>query len=194
MKKQDPKVDRFAGSDAGGVALRRATLADADTVADVFRASFQHAYPDWPPVHTDAEVRGWIAAHLIPEVETWVAMEPDGAIVGFMALDGADLDQLYVRPDRLGRGLGSRFVEMAKQRRPDGLALYTFQVNKRARQFYERHGFVVERFGNGDSNEERQPDVRYAWRPPGAGTERPRTASPGAQRRATVHSSITDSS
>lgn len=29
------------------------------------------------------------------------------------------------------------------------------------------HGFVVERFGDGD--EERQPDVRYTWRPAGAG-------------------------
>jgi GNAT superfamily N-acetyltransferase len=129
----------------------------------VFLASFRHAYPEWPPVHTEDEVRGWIAGHLIPEIETWVALEPDASIVGVMAPDG-DLQQLYVRPDRLRRGFGSRLIEMAKRRRPDGLALYTFQVKENARRFYERHGFIIERFGNGDSNEEHQPDVRYTWR------------------------------
>jgi GNAT superfamily N-acetyltransferase len=155
LNKKDPN---------GGMAFRRATSADADSVADLYLASFRHAYPDWPPVHTEDEVRGWIAGHLIPEAETWVAVEPDGSIVGLMALDGEDVDQLYLRPDRLGRGIGSRLIELAKRRRPQGLALYTFQVNLGARRFYERHGFVVERFGNGDGNEEHQPDVRYAWR------------------------------
>jgi GNAT superfamily N-acetyltransferase len=179
LNKYDPNVDRFAASDGSGAALRRATSADADSVADVYLASFRHAYPDWPPVHTEDEVRGWIAGHLIPEVETWVAVEPDGSIVGLMALDGEDVDQLYVRPDRLGRGIGSRLIELAKQRRPQGLALFTFQVNLGARRFYERHGFVVERFGNGDSNEEHQPDVRYAWRAAAAGGST--SAGPGCR-------------
>ena len=42
---------------------------------------------------------------------------------------------------------------------------YTFQVNTRARAFYERHGFRVLYLGSGESNEEHQPDVRYAWTP-----------------------------
>ncbi len=47
----------------------------------------------------------------------------------------------------------------------DGLELWTFQVNARARRFYERHGFVEVDRTDGGHNEERQPDVRYAWRP-----------------------------
>ena len=57
------------------------------------------------------------------------------------------------------------FVELAKQRRPEGLGLYTFQVNNRARAFYERRGFTIERFGEGEGNEEHQPDMRYVWKP-----------------------------
>lgn len=76
-----------------------------------------------------------------------------------------DLDQLYVAPDRLGRGIGRRLLEHARERSPSGLTLYTFQVNARARAFYERNGFVADWFGDGSANEERQPDVRYAWRP-----------------------------
>ena len=60
-----------------------------------------------------------------------------------MALGPDMLDHLYVRPGRTGMGLGSRFVRLAKTRCPDGLDLYTFQVNERARRFYERNGFVV---------------------------------------------------
>jgi hypothetical protein len=56
-------------------------------------------------------------------------------------------------------------MELAKQRRPAGLDLYTFQVNGGARRFYERHGFVGIALGDGSGNDEGQPDVRYAWRP-----------------------------
>ena len=145
--------------------IRLASPADADGVADVWLASFKATFP-FPPAYPDDDVRRWIRDEIVTRDETWVAVEPDGAIVGFMSLREDDLDHLYVRPDRFDRGIGSRFVELAKQRRPAGLGLYTFQVNDRARAFYERRGFRVERLGNGESNEERQPDVRYAWRPP----------------------------
>jgi ribosomal protein S18 acetylase RimI-like enzyme len=82
-----------------------------------------------------------------------------------MALDGDEIDQLYLRPGRTGEGLGSRLVELAKERWPDGLSLYTFQANTGARRFYERHGFVVVDLNDGARNKEHQPEVRYAWRP-----------------------------
>jgi ribosomal protein S18 acetylase RimI-like enzyme len=49
--------------------------------------------------------------------------------------------------------------------RPHGLWLWTFQTNTGARRFYERHGFVAVDETDGSANEERAPDVRYAWRP-----------------------------
>ena len=39
--------------------------------------------------------------------------------------------------------------------------LHTFTRNEGARRFYKRHGFVAVAFGEGSSNEEREPDVRY---------------------------------
>jgi GNAT superfamily N-acetyltransferase len=118
--------------------------------------------------HTDDEVRDWIRDVVIPARETWAAVVAGKSVVGMMVLDGAELDQLYVAPGWTGRGIGSRFLDLAKRLRPGGLALYTFQVNQEARRFYERHGFVLIDESHGSGNEERQPDVRYAW--PGAGT------------------------
>jgi ribosomal protein S18 acetylase RimI-like enzyme len=148
---------------APGIAIRVADAADADALADVYLASF-HATYDFSLAHSDDDVRRWIREVLIPAGGTWVAL--DGRrVVAMLTVSEADLDQLYVAPDQLGRGIGRRLVEHAKELSPAGLTLYTFQVNARARAFYERNGFVAEWFGDGSANEEGQPDVRYAWRP-----------------------------
>jgi ribosomal protein S18 acetylase RimI-like enzyme len=147
-----------------GITIRQATAVDAAAVADVYLASFKATY-DFPLAHTDDQVRGWIRDALVPDGGTWVALDTDGNVVGMMDVAAGDLSQLYVRPDRLGEGIGRRLLDIARERSPDGLTLYTFQVNDRARRFYERHGFVAEWFGDGSANEEGQPDVRYVWRP-----------------------------
>ena len=61
----------------------------------------------------------------------------------------------------IGRGLGERFVQIAKERAPSGLQLWMFQVNEPARRFYERHGFVAEQFTDGAGNEVK--DARLKW-------------------------------
>lgn len=146
------------------VALRLATPDDAGAIADVYLASFTATYR-FPLAHTDEQVRRWIAEYLVPNREVWVAVALVGAVVGLMALSADQLDQLYLAPGWTGRGIGSRLVELAKERRPDGLDLFTFQVNANARRFYGRHGFVQTWTGDGSGNDEGQPDVRYAWRP-----------------------------
>ncbi len=150
------------------IVLRTATAEDARAVADVYLASF-HATYDFGLAHTDDEVRAWIRDVIGATTETWVATDGDGgSVLAMMVVGPGELDQLYVAPDRLGRGIGRRLLEQAKRSSPGGLALFTFQVNARARRFYERNGFVATWFGDGAANEEGQPDVRYAWRPRGS--------------------------
>lgn len=157
-------TDRELGADA--LVLRRAEPGDGDGIGDVWLTSWRATF-DFPPAHPDDDVRRWLAQELVPRTETWVAVDPaDGdRIVGLMALSASMLEQLYVAPDWIGRGLGRRFLGLAKERRPEGFELYCFVANANARRFYEHHGFTAVAFGDGSNNQERQPDVRYAWRP-----------------------------
>lgn len=154
------------------ISIRRAEPGDGDGIGDVWLAAWRVTYA-FPPAHPDADVRRWLSEELVPGRETWVAVDATGTVVAMMALSESMIDQLYVTPAWFGRGLGSRLVGLAKERRPDGLDLYTFQANTRAQQFYERRGFVAVTMSDGwsaedrqvSTNEEHQPDVRYAWRP-----------------------------
>lgn len=157
-------------SAAPAVRLRRATASDAAQAADVWLRSFTAALPTVVRPRSDDEVRDYFRDVVVPLRDTWVAEIEDeggegGGIVGVMVLDGDLLSQLYLDPRWRGRGIGDRFVRLAKERGPHGLTLWTFQVNKPAHRFYERHGFVAVEHTDGSGNEEREPDVRYVWRP-----------------------------
>jgi len=146
--------------------LRRGTGADADIAAEIYLRSRHGAVPDIPPlVHPDDEVRQWMH-RVVDEQEAWLAVSDDGTVLRLMVLDGDWVEQLYVDPAWTGCRIGTRFLELAKQRRPGGLQLWTFVSNARAQRFYERHGFTVEERTDGSSNEEKSPDLRYLWRPP----------------------------
>jgi 8-oxo-dGTP pyrophosphatase MutT (NUDIX family)/GNAT superfamily N-acetyltransferase len=153
----------------GDARIRIARHTDAVDCAQVYLRSRAFGLPTVPLVHPDREVRRWMADEVVGRTDMWVA-EVDGTLVGLMVLDNAGrgpgwIEHLYLDPSWVGRGLGDRFVQLAKERSPEGLQLWTFQVNAAARRFYERHGFVAEELTDGAGNEERAPDARYCWKP-----------------------------
>jgi GNAT superfamily N-acetyltransferase len=146
-----------------GIRLRAATADDAAAITRVFLDSRAAALPYLPRVHSDADTLAWITHVVLPGSRVWVAEEPTGELRGFAALDGDELDQLYLRPDALRRGTGSRLLERVKEASRGELNLYTFRRNTAARAFYERHGFVAVAYDDGNRNEEKEPDVLYRW-------------------------------
>jgi 8-oxo-dGTP pyrophosphatase MutT (NUDIX family)/GNAT superfamily N-acetyltransferase len=154
----------------GAAKLRPARHNDAADCASVYLRSRRFALPDVPTVHADSEVRRWMADDVIAHADVTVA-EVDGVVVALMVIDGDArsrtgwIEQLYVDPSWIGRGLGDQFVERAKAASPNGLQLWTFQVNEPAQRFYERHGFVAVERTDGSANEERAPDIRFHWAP-----------------------------
>ncbi|WP_447036744.1 N-acetyltransferase family protein [Streptomyces sp. DSM 118878] len=146
------------------VELRPATGSDGAAVADVYLRSYDAALPTVRRAHADDEVRDFFAYVVVPRGGTWIA-EAAGEPVGMMVIEGDELSQLYLAPEWRGHGIGDRFVALAKERSPEGLSLRTFQVNAPAHRFYVRHGFTEAERTDGSGNEEREPDVRFVWRP-----------------------------
>jgi ribosomal protein S18 acetylase RimI-like enzyme len=148
------------------VIFRPATLSDVTGVADVYLASRNIFLPFAPLAHSDSEVRQWIAGVLIPSGGVTVVAEA-AKLVGMMALshDGQFgwIDQLYLCPSAVGRGIGSQLLARARHELGPLIRLYTFQANTASRGFYERHGFQAIALSDGCDNEEHCPDVLYEF-------------------------------
>ncbi|MEH7430013.1 GNAT family N-acetyltransferase, partial [Priestia megaterium] len=85
----------------------------------------------------------------------------DEQIVGMIAYDADEISQLYVHVDYQGGGIGQRLLERAKTESNGKLILSTFERNKNAQRFYEKHGFSI--IKRGCENEEKLPDITYEW-------------------------------
>ncbi|MFI8158691.1 GNAT family N-acetyltransferase [Streptomyces microflavus] len=149
------------------VRIRPATAQDAEAVTGVFLASRAAAMPYLPRVHSDEDTLAWITHVVLPtSTAVRVAEGAEGELLGFAVLAGDDeLDHLYLRPDALRRGIGSRLLAEVREAAGGPLKLYVFQRNTAARAFYERHGFTAVAFDDGGRNEENEPDVLYHWAP-----------------------------
>lgn len=144
--------------------LRPARAEDAAAVANVLVSSRLAYMPFAPSAHSREDVRGWVGTHLIPDCRTTVAII-DGEIVGVIAVSEsagtAWINQLFLLPGWVGRGIGSQLLLHAHAALPRPIRLYAFQAHSRARRFYERHGYKAMEFTDGQCNEEKCPDVLY---------------------------------
>jgi GNAT superfamily N-acetyltransferase len=155
---------------AAHVLIRAAQPADAARIADIYLASRRTHVAFAPLAHPDDDVRVWITTVLLPAGGVRVAVA-HGHILGFCATSiqapapggGAQawIDHLYLDPDAVGRGIGRALLAAALGDLPRPVRLYTFAQNTGARRFYERHGVVAIKFGDGCGNEEGCPDVLY---------------------------------
>ncbi|WP_374932449.1 GNAT family N-acetyltransferase [Neobacillus driksii] len=86
----------------------------------------------------------------------------DEMVVGMIAYNEGEISQLYIHIDFQGNGIGQTLLARAKEQSAGRLILYTFEVNKKAQRFYEKHGFMI--IGRGYENEEDLPDILYEWK------------------------------
>ena len=137
--------------------------AEADAAMAVQRAALRATLPGLHNPHTPDEDRGWIRG-VFAQCSVWLAVDGDW-VVGVLSREDEWVKQLYVAPGRAGLGIGQRlldaFLDEARTASIPVVRLWTFQRNAGARRFYERNGFVAVGFGDGDGNEENEPDVLY---------------------------------
>lgn len=108
------------------------------------------------------DAREYFLRVVVAEDQIWV-YERDGVPLGFLAIQGEFIDRLYVDPAYHRQGIGGALLAKARQLLPKHMWLYTHVANKMARAFYEKNGFVAEKFGTSPPPES-EPDVEYHWR------------------------------
>ncbi len=138
--------------------------ADFDAITILWRVSREKSLPEFQREkgHFFYEDQDYFRDHVLTTNHVWV-VEMEGHPVGLMAMEDDFIDQLYIHPDYQRRGIGEAFLNFARQRSPEHVWLYTLQVNVNARAFYEKNGFIAEKFGVSPPPES-EPDVEYHWR------------------------------
>ena len=129
----------------------------------MWRASMERAL-DVKDKHPIAEQIAYLKNVVVRENKTYLIIDQAiNQVVGMMAINGSEINQLYIQVDYQDRGLGSRLLNLAKRLSPDKLQLYTFEINKKAQVFYEKHGFTIIKCGF--EKTWNLADIRYEWQP-----------------------------
>lgn len=146
------------------IVIREYRASDFDAVTILWRISREKSPPDLQQEKGRFfyEDRDYFKNHVLKDNQIWVA-QVDAQVVAFMAMNGDFVDQLYIHPDHWRQGIGQALLDVARERSPEHVWLYTLQINVNARAFYEKNGFVAEKFGVSPPPES-EPDVEYHWR------------------------------
>jgi putative acetyltransferase len=149
---------------AADFTLRRYLASDEDAAIDLWRRSWQAAYPD---IDFAARIPWWRQRwrdELVGRAVIVIA-EHANAMLGFVTVDTASgyLDQIVVAPEMRGSGTADALLAEAKRLSPGGLTLHVNQDNARAIRFYEKHGFV--RAGEDINPVSGRPIYALRWAP-----------------------------
>ncbi|MGI8526035.1 MAG: GNAT family N-acetyltransferase [Pseudolabrys sp.] len=143
--------------------LRPYKSADEDAALELWRRSWQAAYPH---LNFTERLDWWRARwrdELVPVARIVVA-ETGGVISGFVTVDPNTmyLDQIVVAPEHWSGGIASTLLDEAKRLSPRGLDLLVNKDNARAIGFYEKNGF---RYSGEDKNPvSGRPVNKMSWR------------------------------
>ena len=126
------------------VTLRAATTADIDLLYGIYRAAYSPLTSgEWNDIE---QSKSFHAGFPLERARVIIAgSEVIGAIDAERRSDGWFLNNIEIRPDWQGRGIGSRLVgDLVARAHREGhrVALEVLKVNP-ARRLYERLGFVV---------------------------------------------------
>jgi putative acetyltransferase len=147
-----------------GVSLRRYAAADEAAAIELWRRTWQAAYPGIDFAARLEWWRGRWRGKLVPSAEIVLAVAGD-ELAGFVTVDPRTgyLDQIVVAPERWGSDTAALLLAEAKRISPAGLDLDVNTDNDRAIRFYTKQGFVVSSAGTNPISG--KPVQRMSWRP-----------------------------
>ncbi|KAF1067142.1 MAG: putative N-acetyltransferase YjaB [Pseudomonas citronellolis] len=119
--------------------IRPRTSADAAELLDIWLRAVRATHDFLAPSDID-ELLPLVRNQYLPAVEVWVALDEQGQPAGFIGLDGAQVEMLFIDPQYHGQGMGRALLDHAR-----GLhGTLTVDVNEQNPQavgFYRHYGF-----------------------------------------------------
>jgi len=100
--------------------IRPGTDADVPRALAIWRAAVDATHGFLSPEHR-AEIDAIVAEQFLPQAPLWLVEDDAGTVQGFLAMDGAMIDALFVDPAAHGRGFGTALVGHALALSPDAL-------------------------------------------------------------------------
>jgi GNAT superfamily N-acetyltransferase len=130
---------------ADPVALRPATSADAEAIADVWHEGWRDGHLGHVPKalepHRSLE---HFRERVPPRIPHTTVATLDGVVAGFVTVHGDEVEQLFVARRARGTGLADALLRHAERviaQRHEVAWLAVVAGNARARRFYERNGW-----------------------------------------------------
>lgn len=77
----------------------------------------------------------------LPAVEVWVAVDAEDRPLGFIGLNEAHVEMLFIDPELRGRGIGRALLDFVREAR-GALSVDVNEQNPQAVGFYRHYGFV----------------------------------------------------
>lgn len=127
--------------------IRQATSADAFRIAEIevfnYRLNFYPIFTNDKFYFEELQVKNE-AEKLLADKEILqnAYVFDDGAVKGFIIIEGAEVWKLFVEPVLQGQSIGAELLEYAKEVHGANY-LWALEKNTRAIRFYEKHGFCA---------------------------------------------------
>ena len=124
--------------------IRQARPQDAERIAEIYvfnyRLNFYPIFLDDSFYFKELTVNRQSALFESASKDIWVF--DDGAVKGFIQIDGREVKKLFVEPVLQGNSIGAKLMEFAIEEKRVNF-LWALEKNTRAIEFYRRYGFAV---------------------------------------------------
>lgn len=131
------------------ILIRPANSNDVPDIERVLKESFEASYAAFmPPEFIEnwerKDLAGMLARRSWPE---FAVAEREGRVCGVVQVQDAHLAELWVAPECMQQGIGSKLLAYAEwlalARGFTTASLFVYDINVTARQFYRKHGWAV---------------------------------------------------
>lgn len=121
--------------------FRLSSVRDLDRMHEVWHASVVATH-DFVSESDLGDICVQVRNDYLPNRPLLVAVDSQDRVVGFMGMNGHELESLFIAPTCHGRGLGRAFIDQASAKSPD-LEVGVNAQNRQAVAFYEAVGFTA---------------------------------------------------